>query len=109
MARRLTAAGRAYEQPRPPTYFGSVALAAHPFPTVSTMALHFGDCPLQPHTQISGSSTKHDHQQMCVDCVSGASGNTLPEPAVHPRGTWAHLTKAAMRDKYTCQGCLQGF
>jgi hypothetical protein len=53
MARRLTAAGRAYEQPRPPTYFGSVALAAHPFPTVSTMALHFGDCPLQPLSHIS--------------------------------------------------------
>ncbi|EIE20810.1 hypothetical protein COCSUDRAFT_48417 [Coccomyxa subellipsoidea C-169] len=45
MARRQLqmGAGRSFEQPpRPPTYFGSVALAAHPFPTVSTMALHFG-------------------------------------------------------------------
>ncbi len=50
MARRQLqmGAGRTFEQPpRPPTYFGSVALAAHPFPTVSTMALHFGARPFQ--------------------------------------------------------------
>ncbi len=46
MAQRFLGAAsgaRVYEPPHPPTYFGSVALAAHPFSTASTLALQFSE------------------------------------------------------------------
>ncbi len=49
MAQRFSGAAvsgaRIYEVPRPPMYFGSVALASHPFPIASTLALQFSEPP----------------------------------------------------------------